>query len=270
MSVLTQEAQVQITLQLCCDAIIGIYPRERLTPQQVRIDLDITLQAQQYWWCALYGDLSHSIDYAFLRDICLWITQEGHFRLLESLLATIARSIFRISQSQALKSQVTEPQTTEHPILNLHIKASKPNIFEDGSQPSVSLKLSPHMLPALPPSPIKMIWKAQEVNDPTIGEISTSPKRLRHTQADLQVLCDLPEVYIAHLTAQPQQLSVLTLPQKSATFLLAGSWFGVLKQGSASTRPQPLSLKEKISGSRFKELWCLEGGEALVIDQLEP
>jgi hypothetical protein len=97
-----------------------------------------------------------------------------------------------------------------------------------------------------------------------LHEASSSPKRLRHEPGALIVLCDAPEVYVAYLRAHPRQLSALTLDPNGATLLISGKWFGVNAVDTApNAPPEALTLGEVVSGEQYKELWCLEGGEAI-------
>lgn len=255
MSALTSQASVAVHLEdLTCEAIIGIDPHERLTAQPLTIDLTLTLDAHDYWASAAHGDLSRSVNYAELRQLCLFLAQEGCFYLLETLTATLARALLL----NAERSGVT-PRS-------LSIRASKPEVFEDNSKPSVSLALSPEQLPPLPVTLPPIAWLLRAVEPSAQREVSSAPKRLTHEPATLIALCVAPEVFVAHLTARPHQLSALTLRPNAATLLRSGKWFGVYPDAATTgAPPQALQLGEVVTGTRYSELWCLEGGEAFTL-----
>ena len=255
MSTRIHQAHVEIHLtDLCCDAIIGIYPFERAHRQRLELNLCLGLPAEDYWACAESGDLSCSINYAEVKALCLFISQEGHFRLLETLTATLARALF-LNRSPYAPS----PRS-------LRLQASKPDVLGGEARPAVSLALSDTEPPALLSTKRRLTWERRAVEQTTLNEASSSPKRLTHEPGALIVLCDAPEVYVAYLRAHPHQLSALTLVPNGATLLMSGKWFGVNGAPTApNAPPDALTLGQVVSGAQYKELWCLEGGEAITV-----
>lgn len=67
---------------LVVEVIVGILPRERVTPQRVVAsvwaEVDVPGVGET-------GDLAAGLDYAELRDITAFVLREGRFRLLESI-----------------------------------------------------------------------------------------------------------------------------------------------------------------------------------------
>ena len=71
--------------------VIGVYPEERLTPQEIWIDLKVRAQATSFT-----GDyLSSTVDYAGLAQLCRQIAEKSAFQLLESLASALIKELFR-------------------------------------------------------------------------------------------------------------------------------------------------------------------------------
>ena len=247
---------VEVSLEaLRCEAIIGIYPYERRQTQPLTLDLTLSLDAARYWRCAALGDLNSSVNYATLRSISLFLAQEGHFRLLETLTSTLARAVFFHAE-----------QPSPGLISALTVKASKPEVFEDGSRPSVSLAVQPDQLPPLPSltSAPQVSWETRSVEITASQEPSTAPKRLSQGPAELSPLCVSPELKVFGLRAHAQQLSALSIGPSSATLLLTGKWYGV-RSSAASSPPKALQQGQAVGASEYQELWCLEGGSAITL-----
>ncbi len=71
-----------VTLDLDLDCIVGILPRERVTPQELRCSLVMGLDLTP---CATTGDLGSSVNYADADTMVRHLAGEGHFLLIETM-----------------------------------------------------------------------------------------------------------------------------------------------------------------------------------------
>lgn len=109
--------------RLRLQAVIGVYPHERLHPQP--IDVDVAMQVDTRA-AATSLDLSQSIDYAKVaRDIRLLI-QNGRFHLLESAAQAVAAFLLAPSHDRARPESVR---------VTLH----KPSALDGLATPSVAI-----------------------------------------------------------------------------------------------------------------------------------
>lgn len=69
------------------DCIIGVYPRERLSRQLLRVDVGLHFDARS----AAGGALTSSLDYARIAGEIRFILESAHFTLLESAADALAR-----------------------------------------------------------------------------------------------------------------------------------------------------------------------------------
>jgi len=255
-----ESATVTVSLKaLRLEAIIGIYPQERLQAQALELSLALSLKASDYWRCATLGELNHSLNYASVMTLVTFLAQEGRFRLLESLTATLARALLA----------VPGPHEERAELLALTIEASKPEVFADAATPSVKLALSQAQLPPQPKASASTTllrgWQTSSLERGVSVEVSSSPKRLSVGPAQAELLCELPEVTVARLTSLPHELSTLKLLDDSALLLISGKWFGAPHGAREGAAPQRLPLEELISAERYRELWCVEGGVAFAL-----
>lgn len=106
-----------ISLDLDLDCIVGILPRERLTPQPLRVSLRLELDLEAV---GDSGDLRQGIDYAAIDRQVRFLAGEGRFRLIESLGLAILRVVLA------------------PPVLRARVRIAKPAILP-GSLPAVEL-----------------------------------------------------------------------------------------------------------------------------------
>ncbi len=86
-----------------CDALIGVYPQEKLQPQRVRIDIELT---------AGYGGMPKSIDdvldYNILREGVKAIIRQGHIPLQETLCESIVNMCLSFPQAKSAHVRVAK------------------------------------------------------------------------------------------------------------------------------------------------------------------
>jgi len=77
-----------VTLDLDLDCIVGILPRERVTPQTLQASLEMELDLER---TATTGDLDQSLDYAQADAMVRALATDGRFLLIETLAMTALR-----------------------------------------------------------------------------------------------------------------------------------------------------------------------------------
>jgi FolB domain-containing protein len=75
---------------LALECIVGILPRERVTPQPLVFDVSVGLALEM---CGDTGDLSKSIDYAAIETWLTTLAQAGQFWLIESMALAAVRGL---------------------------------------------------------------------------------------------------------------------------------------------------------------------------------
>ena len=86
--------------------IVGILPKERITPQDVLISLSIGVDLIP---AARSGKLYHTIDYAILCEQLRKLLVEGRYRLLETMAENIARHVLGFKGSNEVCVKVRKP-----------------------------------------------------------------------------------------------------------------------------------------------------------------
>ena len=235
--------------RLRCQAIVGIFPHERTTPQALELEVNLGVAPDDFWACALTGELSRSINYADVRSVALFLAQQGRFRLLESLVATLARLTLS-------SPSLTGPLISGARPLSVEIKASKPEVFGDGSAPSVSLRLTRAELE-----------ESAQLNTFESPQPSVALKRaLRHLNAAL--ITNLPELRLCVVSlAEGQEVGELRLSPCDALLPLTEGWRLGGFDGRALTPLEPFAPydpSEQLAsrGAAHLSVSC-EGGLAL-------
>jgi dihydroneopterin aldolase len=108
-------------------AIIGILPRERITPQAIDIDLSMALDLT---YAGDTGDLAASIDYAAVAQQVRFLAVHGKFRLLESLGLAVVRLLL-------LPPGAGEQRA---PIVWVRVEMAKPHILGANPVPVVVIE----------------------------------------------------------------------------------------------------------------------------------
>ncbi|MFT3741624.1 MAG: dihydroneopterin aldolase [Gammaproteobacteria bacterium] len=72
------------------EAMVGVYPEERLAPQVLNVDIEISINARK---AALTDALSETLDYDYIAQCLAAWSRETTFFLLESLADYLAQKI---------------------------------------------------------------------------------------------------------------------------------------------------------------------------------
>jgi dihydroneopterin aldolase len=105
--------------------VLGLYDWERRSPQALVAEVGLALDLDE----AADGDLSASVDYATVLDQVGFIAVHGRWRLLESMVAAMARHLLSRPAPGEARAQVD----------CVRIKVTKPDIFGGRAVPSVEL-----------------------------------------------------------------------------------------------------------------------------------
>jgi FolB domain-containing protein len=105
--------------------VLGIHDWERRSPQALVAEAGLALDLDE----AAGGDLSASVDYGTVLDQIGFIAVHGRWRLLESMVATIARHFLSRPAPGEARAQID----------CVRIKVTKPDIFGGRAVPSVEL-----------------------------------------------------------------------------------------------------------------------------------
>lgn len=96
--------------QLKVSAQIGILPWERENRQDIFLDVDIAVDANQI---AQTDDINHTVDYAKVRDCISQFIAQRRFNLLEALGHKVADLLIENFKIQWLRLTVSKPQAFE-------------------------------------------------------------------------------------------------------------------------------------------------------------
>ena len=98
---------------LSLDCVVGVYPRERATPQPLKVDAELFVDTEH---AAQSERLSHSVDYEAVTRQVTFLLESCRFRLLETAAHVLARCLLaepapgeRRAQIQALRLRLTKP-----------------------------------------------------------------------------------------------------------------------------------------------------------------
>ena len=91
---------------LTLDAILGVHPHERETPQRVRISFALATDASR---AARDDDLAQAVDYSAAVRRVAALTIEGRFKLVETLAEHIAQLLLHEFPVQRVRVEVEKP-----------------------------------------------------------------------------------------------------------------------------------------------------------------
>ena len=86
-------------------AVIGIYDHEKVTPQRLIINIDLSVREAQ----SMADEISHVVSYEIIAKKVEQIIAEGHVNLVETLCEKIAQSCLRDSRVVAARVRVEKP-----------------------------------------------------------------------------------------------------------------------------------------------------------------
>ncbi|MEM7078254.1 MAG: dihydroneopterin aldolase [Pseudomonadota bacterium] len=88
------------------DAVIGIHPHERTTPQPVCVDLELRTDIAP---AARSGEIDDAIDYAAVAADVTEFVQVARARLIEPLIEQLATRLLEDSRIQSVQIKLTKP-----------------------------------------------------------------------------------------------------------------------------------------------------------------
>jgi dihydroneopterin aldolase len=109
------------------DAVVGVYPNERDTPQPLALDLEIALDTEQ---AAVRERLSRTVDYHALCQQIVFLLQSCKFRLIETAAHTLARYLLAPPAAGERRAQIE----------SLRLRLSKPEALDGVAVPSVEIE----------------------------------------------------------------------------------------------------------------------------------
>ena len=108
--------------QLEVQAILGILPEERTTPQRVVIDLQLETDSRP---AAQSKNIDDTLDYAALAEQVRALTVAGEYLLIETLINDIADLCLRSPLAQAVTVRVCKSQAVSDALVGLKIYRAK-------------------------------------------------------------------------------------------------------------------------------------------------
>jgi 7,8-dihydroneopterin aldolase/epimerase/oxygenase len=91
---------------LDCMALIGIYDHEKVKPQRIVVNIDLSVQESTG---AMDDDISHVVSYEIIVKKVEAILAEGHTNLVETLCEKIAQSCLKDKRVLAARVRVEKP-----------------------------------------------------------------------------------------------------------------------------------------------------------------
>lgn len=116
-----------------CDCIIGVFPRERTTPQPLEIELELCFDSRP---AARGGRLGDTIDYGRVLGEVTFILVAGRFVLLESAAEAIAAWLLMPPTPDAPRPQVEE----------VEVRLAKPLALGGDAVPEIAVRRRRHDL----------------------------------------------------------------------------------------------------------------------------
>jgi FolB domain-containing protein len=114
----------KVSLSFPC--VLGLTEWERRETQTLELELAMSLDLDE----AAGGDLRHSVNYAAALDHVQFIAQHGHWRLLESMAAAMARLVLSPPAAGERRAQVR----------SVVVRLRKPDVFGGRAVPSVEIQ----------------------------------------------------------------------------------------------------------------------------------
>jgi 7,8-dihydroneopterin aldolase/epimerase/oxygenase len=89
-----------------CLALIGIYDHEKLKPQRIIVNIDLSVQESD---APMDDDISHVVSYEIIAKKVESILAEGHINLVETLCEKVAQSCLKDKRVLAARVRVEKP-----------------------------------------------------------------------------------------------------------------------------------------------------------------
>src|SRR5690606_26823022 len=111
---------------LAADCVVGVYPRERVAAQPLRLDLEMRLDLER---AAVEERVRHTIDYDFMSAQIVFILQSSRFRMLETAAIAVARYLLAPPDPGGSRPQIDE----------VVVRIVKPNALGGRAIPSIEV-----------------------------------------------------------------------------------------------------------------------------------
>ena len=89
-----------------CEAIMGVYPHERVKPRPVVFDIYCFLDAER---AAQTDDVRDTVDYARIAEMIGIVVRDTSFRLIESLAELVAKTVLEFPIVQQVVVRLSKP-----------------------------------------------------------------------------------------------------------------------------------------------------------------
>jgi 7,8-dihydroneopterin aldolase/epimerase/oxygenase len=89
-----------------CMALIGIYDHEKVKPQRIIVNIDLSVQETDG---PMEDEISHVVSYEIIAKKVEGILDEGHINLVETLCEKIAQSCLKDKRVLAARVRVEKP-----------------------------------------------------------------------------------------------------------------------------------------------------------------
>jgi dihydroneopterin aldolase len=92
---------------LSVTTIIGIYPEERTTPQEIVLDIELIFDGSE---AAASDNIDHTIDYYQLSETIATFVEKTDYQLLERLISDVEAIIMRDPRTIRCSVTATKPE----------------------------------------------------------------------------------------------------------------------------------------------------------------
>jgi 7,8-dihydroneopterin aldolase/epimerase/oxygenase len=89
-----------------CMALIGIYDHEKVKPQRIIVNIDLSVQETEG---PMADEISHVVSYEIIAKKVESILEEGHINLVETLCEKIAQACLKDKRVLAARVRVEKP-----------------------------------------------------------------------------------------------------------------------------------------------------------------
>ena len=107
MSIASARQDKVLIRELKVEAILGILPQERVTPQPVLINITVFTDTRR---AARSKDIVDAVNYAALADAATKLTIDGKYLLIETLVEDLAALSLSLAHVEGVSVRVEKPQ----------------------------------------------------------------------------------------------------------------------------------------------------------------
>ena len=107
MSIASVKQDKVLIRELKVEAILGILPQERVTPQPVLINITVFTDTRR---AARSKDIVDAVNYAALADAATKLTIDGKYLLIETLVEDLAALSLSLAHVEGVSVRVEKPQ----------------------------------------------------------------------------------------------------------------------------------------------------------------